>query len=83
MTLPTAAPCPSGGRKLASPDQLPEVTVLIVRRVDRDGTLLAVPALEVDGAPPSIRVFPDKRGGRARGRAAGSGASAPDQRRAL
>ncbi|MEC7371618.1 MAG: ribonuclease R, partial [Pseudomonadota bacterium] len=34
-----------GGRKLASPDQLPEVTVLIVRRVDRDGTLLAVPAL--------------------------------------
>ena len=54
-----------GGRKLASPDQLPEVTVLIVRRVDRDGTLLAVPALEVDGAPPSIRVFPDKRGGRA------------------
>ena len=25
-----------GGRKLASPDQLPEVTVLIVRRVDRD-----------------------------------------------
>lgn len=54
-----------GGRKLASPDQLPEVTVLIVRNVDRDGTLLAVPALEVDGAPPSIRVFPDKRSGRA------------------
>jgi len=54
-----------GGRKLASPDQLPEVTVLIIRRLDRDGTLLAVPAMEVDGAPPAIRVLADKRGGRA------------------
>ena len=54
-----------GGRKLASPDQLPEVTVLIIRKIDRDGTLLAVPAMEIDGTPPTIRVFPDKRSGRA------------------
>ena len=53
------------GRRLAAPDQLPEVTVLIVRRVDRDGTLLAVPAIETDGPQPSIRILPDKRGGRA------------------
>ena len=54
-----------GGRKLASPDRLPEVTVLIIRRLDRDGTLVAVPAMEVDGAPPAIRIRPDRRGGRA------------------
>ena len=54
-----------GGRKLASPDRLPEVTVLIIRRRDRDGTLVAVPAMEIDGAPPAIRIRPDRRGGRA------------------
>ena len=36
------------GRRVAAPDQLPEVTVLIVRTVDRDGSLLAVPAIETD-----------------------------------
>ena len=53
------------GRRVAAPDQLPEVTVLIVRKVDRDGSLLAVPAIETDGPQPSIRILPDKRGGRA------------------
>ena len=53
------------GRRVAAPDQLPEVTVLIVRKVDRDGSLLAVPAIETEGSPPSIRILPDKRGGRA------------------
>ena len=50
---------------MAAPDQLLEVTVLIVRKVDRDGSLLAVPAIETEGSPPSIRILPDKRGGRA------------------
>ena len=53
------------GRRVASPDALPEVTVAIIRKIDRDGSLLAVPAIEVDGTPPSIRIFPDRRGGRA------------------
>ncbi len=53
------------GRRVAAPDQLPEVTVLIVRKVDRDGSLLAVPAIETDGPQPSFRILPDKRGGRA------------------
>ena len=54
-----------GGRKVASPEALPEVTVVIIRKIDRDGTLLAVPAIETDGTPPSIRIFPERRGGRA------------------
>ena len=29
------------GRRIATPDQLPEVTVLMIRKIDRDGTLLA------------------------------------------
>ena len=53
------------GRKVAKPETLPEVTVVIIRKVDRDGTLLAVPAIETDGTPPSIRIFPERRGGRA------------------
>ncbi|MGB2496578.1 MAG: ribonuclease R, partial [Candidatus Puniceispirillaceae bacterium] len=53
------------GRRIAAPDQLPEVTVLIIRKIDRDGTLLAVPATETSGPAPSIRLTPDKRGGRA------------------
>ena len=53
------------GRRVASPDSLPEVTVVIIRKVDRDGSLLGIPAIEVDGSPPSIRIFPDRRGGRA------------------
>lgn len=53
------------GRKIATPDTLPEVTVVIIRKVDRDGSLLAVPSIEVDGTPPSIRLFPERRGGRA------------------
>ena len=53
------------GRKIATPDALPDVTVVIIRKVDRDGSLLAVPSIEVDGTPPSIRLFPERRGGRA------------------
>ena len=53
------------GRRIAAPDQRPEVTVLIIRKIDRDGTLLAVPATETSGPAPSIRLTPDKRGGRA------------------
>ena len=53
------------GRRIASPEALPEVTVVIIRKVDRDGSLLAVPAIETDGTPPSIRIFPERRGGRA------------------
>ena len=53
------------GRRVAAPHQLPEVTVLIVRKVDRDGSLMAVPAIETDGPQPSVRILPDKRGGRA------------------
>ena len=45
------------GRRIASPEALPEVTVVIIRKVDRDGSLLAVPAIETDGTPPSIRIF--------------------------
>lgn len=53
------------GRRIASPDQLPEVTVLMIRKIDRDGTLLAVPATETSGPAPSVRLTADKRGGRA------------------
>ncbi|MAK18087.1 MAG: ribonuclease R [SAR116 cluster bacterium] len=53
------------GRRIAAPDQLPEVTVLIVRKIDRDGTLLAVPASETSGPAPSVRLTADRRGGRA------------------
>ena len=53
------------GRRVAAPDQLPEVTVLIVRKIDRDGTMLAVPAVETSGPAPSVRLLPDKRSGRA------------------
>ena len=53
------------GRRVAAPDQLPEVTVLIIRKVDRDGTLLAVPAIETSGPAPSVRLGQDRRGGRA------------------
>ena len=56
---------PQAGRKIATPETLPEVTVVIIRKVDRDGSLLAVPASKTDGTPPSIRIFPDRRGGRA------------------
>ncbi|MEC8641276.1 MAG: ribonuclease R [Pseudomonadota bacterium] len=53
------------GRRIAAPDQLPEVTVLIIRKIDRDGTMLAVPAIETSGPAPSVRLTSDKRGGRA------------------
>jgi len=53
------------GRRVASPAPITEVTVVIISKVDRDGSLLAVPANDVDGTPPSIRIFPDRRGGRA------------------
>ena len=49
------------GRKVASPEALPEVTVVIIRKIDRNGSLLAVPAAETDGTPPSIRIFPERR----------------------
>jgi ribonuclease R len=52
------------GRRIAAPDQLPEVTVVIVRKIDRDGTLLAVPSIETSGPAPSVRLLADKRGGR-------------------
>ena len=53
------------GRRVAAPDQLPEVTVLIVRKIDRDGSMLAVPTIEISGPAPSVRLTPDKRSGRA------------------
>ena len=53
------------GRRVAAPDHLPEVTVLIVRKIDRDGTMLAVPAIETAGPAPSVRLMPEKRTGRA------------------
>ena len=53
------------GRRIAAPDQLPEVTVLIVRKIDRDGMMLAVPAIETSGPTPSVRLTSNRRGGRA------------------
>ena len=53
------------GRRVAAPDQLPEVTVLIIRKIDRDGTMLAVPEIETSGPAPSVRLTSDARGGRA------------------
>ena len=52
-------------RRLAAPDQLPEVTVLIIRKIDRDGTMLAAPASDTAGPAPSVRLTPDRRSGRA------------------
>ena len=52
-------------RKIAAPDQLPEVCVLIARKIDRDGTILAVPDGEIGGPAPNIRIVPDRRSGRA------------------
>jgi len=53
------------GRKIASAGQLSEVTVLTIQSVDSDGTLLAVPSDTRISPPPSIRIFPDRKAGRA------------------
>ena len=52
-------------RKIAAPDQLPEVCVLIARKIDRDGSILAIPDGEIGGPTPKIRIFPDRKSGSA------------------
>ena len=53
------------GRRVAAPDQLPEVTVLEVTSFDDNGDCLARPTAESTGKDPEIRVLLSKKSGRA------------------
>ena len=53
------------GRRVASADAMPEVTVVTISKIDRDGSLLAVPSDGTISPPPSIRIHADRRRGRA------------------
>ncbi len=53
------------GRRVAIPDQLPEVTVLELVSFDDNGDGLARPAAGYDGDLPEIRVRPSRKEGRA------------------
>ena len=50
------------GRKLATGDALPPVAVLIVRDIDADGEVLAVPERWDGDQPPRIFMTPERRG---------------------
>ena len=53
------------GRRVASADAMPEVTIVTITKIDRDGSLLAVPSDGTISPPPSIRIHADRRRGRA------------------
>ena len=53
------------GRRVASADAMPEVTVVTITKLDRDGSLLAAPSDTTITPPPSIRIHADRRKGRA------------------
>lgn len=56
------------GRKLADPEQLPNVSVLEITGVDLDGEVMAKPVKwESRATPPKIYVQPDDKGGSAPG----------------
>ncbi len=60
----SGAAAPVGGRGLAAPDRLPEMTVVEVIGTDRDGDAIARP-LQWDraaGPPPAIFMVPERRG---------------------
>ncbi len=50
-------------RRVAVPDSLPEVTVVVIEGVDADGEVLARPMQwKADGPPPRIYMAPERRG---------------------
>ena len=53
------------GKRVASAEAMPEVTVVTITKIDRDGSLLAVPSDADISPPPSIRIHADRRRGRA------------------
>ncbi|HBP73988.1 MAG TPA: hypothetical protein DD665_10450, partial [Alphaproteobacteria bacterium] len=53
------------GKRVASADAMPEVTVVTITKIDRDGLLLAVPSDADISPPPSIRIHADRWHGRA------------------
>ncbi|HCD80135.1 MAG TPA: hypothetical protein DEQ81_08900, partial [Alphaproteobacteria bacterium] len=48
------------GKRVASADAMPEVTVVTITKIDRDGLLLAVPSDADISPPPSIRIHADR-----------------------
>lgn len=55
------------GRRVAAPDQLPEVTVLEIISFDEHGDCMARPTADTADNPPEIRVLLNKTAGRAPG----------------